>query len=147
MTVDKVRVKMMRLQQVNLTGGRIFDGRQNSKSVVLEDEEGQVFNHMYSDYDSVIKNYETCAALRSEGIDQSYSTPHAHNRNPAENYMRTVKEGALAMQALAALPDSLTEKCWEHAALMQGLTMPRRRHSESHKNMTPWQAFTGQQPR
>jgi hypothetical protein len=61
--------------------------------------------------------------------------------------MRIVKEGALAMQALAGLPDSLTEKCWQHAALMQGLTMPRRRHHESHRRITPWQAFTKQQPR
>ena len=30
---------------------------------------------------------------------------------------------------------------------MQGLTLPRRRHSVQHKNITPWQAFTGQQPR
>jgi hypothetical protein len=58
MTVDKVRVKMMRLQQVDLKGGRIFDGKTATESVDLEDESaatdsvdledesGEVFNHM-----------------------------------------------------------------------------------------------------
>ena len=147
MAVDKARIKMLRLQKVDLREGRIFDGQQASKSVHLESEDGGAFNHMYSDYDSVIKNYKTSAALRQANIDQTYSAPNAHNRNPAENYMRIVKEGALAMQALAALPDSLAGRCWEHAALMQGLTLPRRRHSVRHKDITPWQAFTGQQPR
>ena len=100
MTVDKVRIKMLRLQKVDLREGRIFDGQQASKSVHLESEDGEVFDHMYSDYDSVIKNYKTSAALRQANIDQTYSAPNAHNRNPAENYMRIVKEGALAMQAL-----------------------------------------------
>jgi hypothetical protein len=95
----------------------------------------------------VIKGFETARALRAQNMDQSFSAPHAHHRNPAENYMRKVKDSAIAMQCLAGLPNSLMEACWAHSTFLHGLTLPRNRCDFRHKNVTPIEAFTGQKPR
>jgi hypothetical protein len=85
------------------------------------DGAGNFFNHLITDYDAAIKAAAVTAELRKQGIDSSYSPPHAHHRNPAENYMRKVKDGAMAMQALAGLPDSLVGCCWSLIRLFSAI--------------------------
>jgi hypothetical protein len=140
-TMEAIRVRANRLQKIDIRNGRIFCSfGAGTETVDLEDANGNVFNH-------VIKGFGTMRALRMKHMDQTFSSPHAHHRNPAENYMRKVKDSALAMQCLAGLPNSLMEVCWSHATFLHGLTLPRKRHNVEHKNMTPLEAFTGQKPR
>jgi hypothetical protein len=153
MTFDKVRVKMNRLHSIDLRKGKIFSDygqsngpNQSEGTVVVSDQEMEVFTHQISDCDSVIKGYETRKHLRSCNVDQSFSAPHTHNRSPAEVYMRKVGNSASAMQNLAGLPNSLLECMWAHSAMMHSLTLPRRRYDEGHKFITPLQAFTKQVP-
>ena len=119
-TMEVVRVRANRLQKIDIRNGRIFcNFGAGTETVDLEDADGNVFNHVISDYDSVIKGFETMRALRMKNMGQTFSSPHAHHRNPAENYMRKVKDSALAMQRLAGLPNSLmAEVCWSHATFL-----------------------------
>jgi hypothetical protein len=135
--MEKIRVRAKRLRQIDLREGRIFSSfGKGDTSIELEDPDGNVFDHVISDYDSVIKGFETMRSLRKQDMDQSFSAPHAHHRNPAENYMRKVKESALAMQCLAGLPNSMMEVCWSHSTFLHSLTLPRKRHDEKHKIRT-----------
>jgi hypothetical protein len=142
-------VRAKRLKGIDVAKGRIFStfgAASPSVTAQFEDDEGEVVEYLHSDYDSIIKGFATGMALMNRGVGHTFSTPHVHNINPAENYMRAVKESALAMQALAGLPDmhSLNERCWSHSADMHALTLPRRFHNEAHKNVAPIEAFTGQ---
>ena len=148
-TLEKIRVRTKRLQNVDMRGGRIFcsfatDGEEMTE---LEIGDGAVFNYLFSDSDSVIKAFHTRMKAMAMDVDQTFSAAHVHNRNPTENYMRVAKESALAMQAMAGLPDSLVERCYTHAAEMSGLTLPKKVYHPAFRNITPVQAFTGQRPR
>jgi hypothetical protein len=92
-TMEAIRVRANRLHKIDIRKGRIFCsfGAGNA-TVDLEGADGNVFNHGISDYDSVIKGFETMRALQMKNMDQTFSSPHAHHRNPAENYMRKVKD-------------------------------------------------------
>ena len=148
-TLEKIRVRTKRLQNVDMRGGRIFcsfatDGEEMTE---LEIGDEAVFNYLFSDSDSVIKAFHTRMKAMAMDVDQTFSAAHVHNRNPTENYMRVAKESALAMQAMAGLPDSLVERCYTHAAEMCGLTLPKKVYHPAFRNITPVQAFTGQRPR
>jgi hypothetical protein len=50
-TMEKIRVRAKRLQEIDIRKGRIFSSfGENEGTVDLEDPEGNVFNHIISDY-------------------------------------------------------------------------------------------------
>jgi hypothetical protein len=148
-TLEKIRVRTKRLKNVDTRSGRIFCTfeTENDEMTALDMGTDAVFNFVHSDSDSVIKAFVARMAIMAMDVDQCFSAPHVHNRNPAENYMRVAKEAALAMQAMAGLLDSLCERCWSHAAEMCGLALPKKVYNEAFRNITPAEAFTGQRPR
>ena len=107
-TMRHMLVRAKRLKGIDVAKGRSFStfgAASPSVTAQFEDDEGEVVDYLHSDYDSIIKGFATGMALMNRGVGHTFSTPHVHNINPAENYMRAVKESALAMQALAGLPD------------------------------------------
>jgi hypothetical protein len=141
---DTVRVRMLNAQKLDLAKGRIFT---HGPTGVLQPQPGDVFTKLHSDYDSVIVAFDVRKHMFAQDVEVVPSAPNAHHRNPAENYMCKVKHSAMAMQCLAGLPDFLMEVCWQYAAVLWGLALPRKRHHPDHEGKTPIQCFTGVKPK